>query len=68
MTTESERGTLTIAETARILGIGRGLAYRLARSGELPGAIRLGNRLVVSRQAIRAFMDDNDRNPPGAAD
>ncbi|MGA8014439.1 MAG: helix-turn-helix domain-containing protein [Candidatus Dormiibacterota bacterium] len=45
----AERGTQTVEETARRYGISRGVAYELARRGELPGVIRLGRRLVVAR-------------------
>ncbi len=44
-----ERGTETVEETARRYGIGRGMAYELARRGELPGVIRLGHRFVVAK-------------------
>ena len=44
------RLTYTIKEAAAKLGISRNLAYDLARRGELPGIIKLGNkRLVVSK-------------------
>jgi excisionase family DNA binding protein len=39
--------TLTIPETARLLGISRSAAYRAARKGEIP-SIRIGRRLLVS--------------------
>jgi hypothetical protein len=45
----SDRATETIEETAHRYGIGRGLAYELARRGQLPGVIRLGKRLLVAR-------------------
>ena len=48
----SESLTISVAEAARILGISRGGAYELARRGELPGALRLGGRIVVSRSAL----------------
>lgn len=41
--------TLTVEEAARRLGIGRSLAYDLARRGELPGVLRLGRTYRVSR-------------------
>lgn len=45
---KSERRTVSVDEAAKTLGIGRGLAYELAQRGELPGAMRLGRRFVVS--------------------
>ena len=52
-----ERKTLTVVEAAKILGIGRNTAYELARQGKLPGALRLGRRILVSRQALEAFLE-----------
>jgi excisionase family DNA binding protein len=49
--------TTSVEEAARQYGIGRTLAYELARSGELPGVIRLGGRYVVSRAVIERTLD-----------
>ena len=60
--------TITVEAAARRLGIGRQLAYELARRGELPGARRLGpRRIVVSRKALENFLErdgggDTDQN------
>jgi excisionase family DNA binding protein len=51
-----ERATLTVEEAAGLLGISRNLAYSLAREGKLPGALRLGGRIVVSRRLIEAVL------------
>jgi excisionase family DNA binding protein len=50
-----ERQTLSVEEAARVLGVGRSLAYELARRGEIP-AIRLGNRLVVPRVRLERLL------------
>ncbi len=50
-----ERLTLSVEQAAEALGIGRGLAYELARTGQLP-VIRFGRRLVVSRAALEALL------------
>ena len=47
-----ERRTVDVPTAARMLGIGRSLAFELARKGELPGVIRLGGRYVVSLRAL----------------
>ena len=53
----SGRLTLSVAEAGAMLGISRNLAYDLARRGELPGVIKLGQRrLVVSRVAIERLL------------
>lgn len=51
-----EPATMKVEEAARILGIGRQTAYDLANEGKLPGARRLGRRIIVSRQAIADFL------------
>lgn len=53
---KSEAATMNVEEAAGLLGIGRNTAYDLAKRGELPGALRLGHRIVVSRKALEAFL------------
>ena len=55
--TRVETATVSVSHAAELLGIGRNLAYELARRGELPGALRLGRRIVVSRKALEAFLE-----------
>jgi excisionase family DNA binding protein len=38
--------TLTVEQTAKLLGIGRSTAYELVRTGDIP-SLRLGRRIVV---------------------
>ena len=52
-----ETATVSVSHAAERLGIGRNLAYELARRGELPGALRLGRRVRVSRKALEAFLE-----------
>ena len=54
---EIRAATISVASAAKLLGIGRQTAYELARRGELPGALRLGHRIVVSRRALSRFLD-----------
>ena len=49
------RVTLTIEETAKLLGIGRSAAYEAARRGELPSR-RLGRRVVVPVPALVVWL------------
>jgi excisionase family DNA binding protein len=51
------RRTYTVPEAARLLGISRGQGYALARREELPGAIKLGGRTVVSRAVLDRVID-----------
>ena len=51
------RLTYTIKEAAAKLGISKNLAYELARRGELPGVIKLGEkRIVVSRIQLEHLL------------
>ena len=56
---DMEPATISVTSAAKLLGIGRQTAYELARRGELPGALRLGHRIVVSRHALRRFLEGN---------
>ena len=49
--------TISIEQAAKKIGISRNLAYVLARRGELPGVIAIGQkRLVVSIAAIEKLL------------
>ena len=50
------RLVLSVSEAAQLLGISRGLAYDLARAGQLP-SLRLGRRLVVPRAALLTWLE-----------
>jgi excisionase family DNA binding protein len=50
------RLVVSVTEAAELLGISRGLAYELARAGQLP-SLRLGRRLVVPRAALSAWLE-----------
>ena len=52
---EADRLTLSVEEAAHLLGISRGLAYELARSGQLP-VVRLGRRLLVPKVSLERML------------
>lgn len=54
---DTQKLTLTIDETAKILGIGRNLCYDKCKSGDLP-AIKIGRRLLVPRRALEKLLED----------
>ena len=56
-TTAEEARAVTVEQAAQMLGVSRGTAYALARAGDLPGAIRLGGRIVVSRRKLLEAID-----------
>ena len=47
-----ERQTYTVRETAEVLGIGLNSAYEAIAQGQIP-ALRIGNRLLVPRAALK---------------
>ena len=53
---EMIKQTVKVEEAAMILGISRATAYQLAKEGKLPGALRLGRRIVVSKKSCGAFF------------
>lgn len=55
------RATLTVEETAELLGLGRGLAYQAARRGQLPTR-RVGRRLVVPVPELLAWLAADSSN------
>ena len=57
--TESTNGSapllLSVEQAAKMLNIGRGLAYQLTQEGKLP-IVRLGRRVLISRQHLEAWV------------
>ena len=52
---DAGRQTLTIAEAAKALGIGRNQAYEAAHRGEIP-TIKIGKRLLVPKLAFEKLL------------
>jgi len=52
---EGSRLTLSVEETAKILGIGRNLCYDRVKTGEIP-AIKIGKRLLIPRSALEKLL------------
>ncbi len=64
MRTDSpEKATVSIDEAARVLGIGRGLAYAMAKEGKIP-VLQLGRRILVPRAALERLLSEGDRGAP----
>jgi predicted DNA-binding transcriptional regulator AlpA len=55
--------TVNVPTAAHMLGISRGYAFELAKRGELPGAVRVGGRIVVSRRVLEETI--NGKPDPG---
>ena len=57
------RATVSVKEAARILGIGTNQAYAAARNGELPGVLRIGGRILISRAALHKMLQGDTPAP-----
>ena len=64
-----EKLTLSVAEVARHLGIGRKLAYELAAEDKLPvPVLRLGRRILIPREPfLRALGVTQEEIPDDTA-
>jgi len=52
----SERLTLTVKETAQILGLSRNSTYQGISTGEIPH-IKIGKRILVPKIALERFLN-----------
>jgi len=55
------RPTLSVDETAIVLGISRALAYQGVRAGEIP-VIRVGTRLRIPTAALARMLNPQDEH------
>jgi excisionase family DNA binding protein len=46
---------LTVEQTAKVLGISRGLAFTAVRNGDIP-SVRIGRRILIPRDRLRALL------------
>lgn len=57
MSPPPDRALLTIAEAAKLTGLAKSVAYRLAAQDELPGLVKLpGCRMLVRRRVLEAWL------------
>ena len=62
----TDRQTMNVADVAKVLGISRPVAYELARRDALPvPVIRLGRRMVVSKRAVEALLNQTTVDTDG---
>ena len=52
----TERPTLSVAETAELLGISRWLVQQAVHDGSLP-SLRVGRRILIPRVRLQAWLD-----------
>ncbi|WP_104177656.1 helix-turn-helix domain-containing protein [Cryobacterium sp. Y50] len=53
------RPTLTVAEAAQVLGIGRNTAYIAVHTGDLP-SLRIGGRVLIPTARLFALLEGDD--------
>jgi excisionase family DNA binding protein len=60
-----DKPTLSVEETAALLGISRNHAFKAIHTGALP-AMRVGRRLLVPTSRLQALLDDvpDEMGPP----
>jgi len=58
-----EKLTLKVEEAAKLLGIGRNLAYDRVKTGEIP-VIKVGRRLLVPRRALEKLLEQGQPVTP----
>jgi excisionase family DNA binding protein len=56
----------SVPEVAARLKISRAHAFNLAATNRLPGVLKLGNRVVVSKKAIDRWLEVEDEPEEGA--
>lgn len=54
-----DRPTLTVAEAAHLLGIGKNTAYVAVKNGELP-SLKIGGRILVPTARLFALLEGSD--------
>jgi len=57
--TQTDRPTLSRAETANLLGISRWLVQQAVHDGSLP-SVRVGRRILIPRSRLLAWLDGMD--------
>lgn len=49
--------TLSVEEVATVLGISRGLAYEMVKTGKIP-SVRFGKRVLIPRRALEKLLEE----------
>jgi len=62
-TTQGECWTLPVPVAGKRLGLSRGASYDAAKRGDMPGLIRIGRRLMVSKVALERALAEGWQPP-----
>ena len=53
------------AEAARLLSVGRSTLYELIARGDIPGVIRIGSAIRISRRALEGWIERTSSSARG---
>lgn len=56
---ENERLTISVVETAKILGISRGLCYQMIHEGRIPH-LAFGRRILIPKAGLQRLLDGQE--------
>jgi len=59
--------TMSVAETAHVLGISQRTAYNMIDMGRIP-SLKISNRILVLRSVVRAILDEGRAMPEPVED
>lgn len=65
MNEKQERLTYSVAEAAKQLGISSKTCYELTHRADFP-ALKIGNRILVSREGLQEWVRNQQQNRLGA--
>jgi excisionase family DNA binding protein len=57
-----QRIVISVPEAAGVLGISVGKAWDLARRGQLPGVLRIGHSVKVSKAVLEEWVTEQARS------
>ncbi len=60
-TADTQPSLITVDEFARVLGVTRARAYELARSGLVPGVVRVGRQIRINPRKLVEFIEAGGR-------
>jgi predicted DNA-binding transcriptional regulator AlpA len=66
LNTQDECLTVSVPVAGKKLGLSRNSAYTAAARGDLPGVLRIGKRLVVSKVALQRALEGDWQAPKAA--
>lgn len=60
----SEKLTLTVQDTAQMLGLSRNSVYQGVLTGEIPH-VKVGKRILIPRAALERMLESAGQKPEG---